>query len=53
MQTQSVFSVSNVLVLTPLMTVPSLNIAPAHTGYRGSGRFEDDEDYRGSGRVTI
>ena len=53
MQTQSVFSVSDVLVLTPLMTVPSLNMALAHTGYRGSGRFEDDEDYRGSGRVTI
>jgi len=56
MQTQSASSVSAVLVLTPLMMLRSLDTAPAQEmGYRGSGRFDGDgdEDYRGSGRVTI
>jgi hypothetical protein len=54
MQIQSAFFVSDVLVLTPLLTLRSLTMAPAEEmGYRGSGRFDGDEDYRGSGRVMI
>ncbi|MCY7407772.1 MAG: hypothetical protein LH631_10455 [Alkalinema sp. CAN_BIN05] len=54
MQTQSAFFVSAILLLTPLMTLPSLSTAPAQdVGYRGSGRFDGNDDYRGSGRVTI
>lgn len=58
MHTQSVFFLSAFLVLVSLMRVPSFSTEPAQAlGYRGSGRLGtddgSDEDYRGSGRVTV
>jgi hypothetical protein len=54
MHTQSVFFLSALLVLVYLMSVPSFSTEPAQNlGYRGSGRLGTEEDYRGSGRVTV
>ena len=54
MHTQSAFFLFALLIFTPLMTVPSFSMEPVQgLGYRGSGRLGPDDDYRGSGRVTV
>lgn len=65
MSTQSTLFLSVLLVLVPLInslfsTAPAANLAYRGSGrfetdddYRGSGRFETNDEYRGSGRVTV
>lgn len=66
MNTQSIFFLSTLLVLAPLIAIPSFGMELVQClGYRGSGRLGSgdenrgsdrlgsDEDYRGSGRITV
>lgn len=54
MITQSNFFLSVLLVLAPLINILFVSPAPAaNLAYRGSGRFEGDDEYRGSGRFAM
>lgn len=52
MCTQLIRLFSKLLDLAFVFTVLSFNTLSSHIfAYRGSGRFEPDDDYRGSGRA--
>ena len=54
MSTQSILFLSVLLVLAPLINSLFFSKAPAENlAYRGSGRFETNDDYRGSGRFAM
>ncbi len=54
MSTQSTLFLSVLLVLASLINILFFSKAPAtNLAYRGSGRFETNDEYRGSGRFTM
>lgn len=51
---QSTLFLFVLLILAPLITVIFFSTAPVEDHvYQGSSRCEPDDDYRGSGRVTV
>lgn len=53
MSTQSTLFLSVLLVLVPLINSLFSTASAANLAYRGSGRFETNDEYRGSGRFAM